>query len=237
MFHESQTRNIQILERERQVRIALIHAMQESIAPIRVALAQEFPQAEPFDLLDTTLASDRSNGGREVDEELDRRFMALTAYALDARACAILFTCSAFGSQIDRVRAKHPSTIIRKPNEAMIAAVSHYKRIGLIASFAPTLASMMNEFPEPERLRPILAMEALDALRAGDGEAHDYHVKKTAAAFADQVDCFALAQFSTARAAPSLEVAYGKPVLATPNLAARELRLALGAARPGKEID
>lgn len=209
------------------IRIALVHAMQESIAPIHAALAREFPQAWPFDLLDGGLAPDRASGGVEIDEELDRRFLALAEYAVTARARAILFTCSAFGRQIDLVKAAYPDLVIRKPNEAMIAAASGYGRIGLIASFAPTLRSMASEFPHPERLRPILAAGALEALQAGEGHAHDQSVLQAAAAYADQIDCFALAQFSIARAASPLEAAFGKPVLTTPGLAARELRLAL----------
>ena len=67
----------------------------------------------------------------------------------------ILFTCSAFGPCIDAVAgAAWPRVPVLKPNEAMIddavraaRAFGRRGRIGLIATFAPTLASMPAEFP------------------------------------------------------------------------------------------
>ncbi|MDM7955771.1 arylsulfatase [Blastomonas sp.] len=216
------------------MRVALIHAMQESIEPIRLALAREFPQAQPFDLLDSALAVDRAAGGPEIEAELDRRFLALTDYAIALQAGAVLFTCSAFGRQIDLVGSTHPGLIVRKPNEAMIRSANRYARIGLVASFEPTLHSMAQEFEHPERLRLILAKGALDALRRGDGAQHDALVCQAASEHAEQVDCFALAQFSIARAAPLLELRYARPVLTTPAMAARDLFTAMaGGTDPG----
>ena len=44
-------------------RIALIHALEESVAPIRAAFREAWPEAFAFDLLDTSLAIDRAHAG------------------------------------------------------------------------------------------------------------------------------------------------------------------------------
>ena len=58
---------------------------------------------------------------------------------------------------------------VLKPNEAMVdeaVALAAGGRIGLIASFAPTLASMPAEFPSGVDLVTALSAEAMDALES-----------------------------------------------------------------------
>jgi hypothetical protein len=44
----------------------------------------------------------------------------LANYATGTGECGILFTCSAFGLCIDRVKQAHPDIAVLKPDEAMI---------------------------------------------------------------------------------------------------------------------
>jgi hypothetical protein len=63
---------------------------------------------------------------------------------------------------------------VLKPNEAMIEEVMAIGgRIGLLASFGPTLQSMPPEFPASLTVTPQLAEGALAALDRGDGAEHD----------------------------------------------------------------
>jgi rhodanese-related sulfurtransferase len=103
-------------------------------------------------------------------------------------------------------------------------AVRIGRRIGLVASFAPTLASMPAEFPKGMALHPILAEGALDALNRGDAATHDRLVAAAAQRVAADCDAIALAQFSLARAAPAVEHAVRIPVLTTPGSAVRAIR-------------
>ena len=58
---------------------------------------------------------------------------------------------------------------VLKPNEAMIEqAAARGRKIGLLSTFAPTLASMPPEFPPSVELVPKLAEGALAALDRGD---------------------------------------------------------------------
>ncbi len=208
------------------MRIALIHALRHSPPPIEQAFAQLWPDAELCNLLDDSLSSDLARAGR-LDEAMHDRFLTLGRYAKGTGADAILFTCSAFGPCIDRVRADLHPLVVHKPNQGMFTeAAAHGGRIGLIASFRPSLASLAAEFPAGTDVTPIYAAGALDALERGDHEAHD-RLTADAASQAD-VDLFALGQFSLARAADRVREATGKPVLTTPDAAVRELARALG---------
>ncbi len=206
-------------------RIALIHALAASVAPIEAAFDTRWPEAECMNLLDDSLSVDRERAGRLTSEIIDR-FLTLGRYARTAGADAILFTCSAFGPAIDAVAEDLAPMIVHKPNSAMIAEASmRGKRIGLLASFAPTLDSMLAEFSPEREIVPIHCEGALEALYAGDGAEHD---RIAAAAARNLVDCdvIALAQFSLARAADAVAQATGRPVLTTPDCAVLALRLA-----------
>ena len=99
-------------------------------------------------------------------------------------------------------------------------------RVGLMASFAPTLASMPPEFASVApgmKLFPVLAEGALAALDRGDTAAHDRFAAEAGARLRD-CDVIALAQFSLARAAEGVAKASGKKVLTTPDSAVRKLR-------------
>jgi hypothetical protein len=228
-------------------RIALIHALRASMAPIEAAFARGWPEARLAHLLDDALPADLERAGG-VDAAMERRFVALTRIAVDAGADAVLFTCSAFGRAIEAARDAVDVPVM-KPNEAMVAqAVGHGGPVRLLATYAPTLDSMRPEF-EAEAARQRVALDlralhvpgALEALLAGDGERHDELVLAAARAIdADEValrgGVWALAQFSLARVAPRLGAVTGATVLTTPDTAVAELRRRwVGHASPTKE--
>lgn len=216
------------------MRIALIHALAHSLAPIEAAFARLWPEARRTNLLDDSLSADLARDGA-LTPAMTGRFLALARYAADSGADGILFTCSAFGPCIEACAAALAPMPVLKPNEAMIeeavALAGATGRVGLLASFAPTLASMPPEFAAAApglRLQPCLAEGALAALDAGDGPGHDAAAGRAAAALAG-CDAVALAQFSLARAAEAVAHATGRPVLTTPDSAVRKLRRMLGA--------
>lgn len=207
-------------------RVALIHALAHSVAPINEEMARAWPECERMNLLDDSLSADLARSGRGLDAAMHRRFEALAAYAESAGAQAILFTCSAFGPCIEAVAARRPKMPVLKPNEAMVAeAMALGARIGLIASFAPTLASMPAEFPPGAQLVTRLAEGALQALNQGDEVGHDARVVE-AALWLQQQGCevIALTQFSMARAQAAVQQVLDLPVLTTPASAVRLLR-------------
>jgi hypothetical protein len=218
------------------MRIALIHALRHSPPPIEVAFARAWPEARLMNLLDDSLSADLARDGA-LTPAMTERFLTLSRYAAGTGADGILFTCSAFGPCIEAVAAERAPMPVLKPNEAMIeeavaaaraAAGGRRPRIGLVASFAPTLDSMPPEFPADVELVPCVAEGSLAALDAGDGAAHDRLAGEATRRLAD-CDVVALAQFSLARAAAAVAEATGRPVFTTPDSAVRKLRRLLGA--------
>jgi hypothetical protein len=217
------------------MRIALIHALKHSIAPIEEAFSRLWPEAQLVNLLDDSLSADLARDGA-LSPAMTERFLDLSRYAVRCGADAILFTCSAFGPCIDACAAELAPIPVLKPNEAMIeeavASGGPLARIGLLATFAPTLATMPAEFVAASpgvHVEPCLAAAALAALDRGNGPEHDAAAARAAGEIAG-CDVIALAQFSLARAAGAVAAATGKPVLTTPDSAVRKLRRLLLAA-------
>src|SRR5579862_804759 len=143
------------------MRIALIHALKHSSAPIEASFARLWPEATLMNLLDDSLSADVARDGQLTPEMTDR-FLALGRYAVSTGANGILFTCSAFGPCIDAVARDRSPTPVLKPNEGMIEqAVARGHRIGLLSSFPPTLKSMPAEFPGTVQLVTKLAEGAM----------------------------------------------------------------------------
>ena len=207
-------------------RIALIHALAHSIAPVNAELDRAWPGCVRMNLLDDSLSGDLAASVAGLDEAMTARFVALVDYAVSTGVRGILFTCAAFGPCIDAVARRWPDVPVLKPNEAMIADAARFgRRIGLVASFAPTLATMPAEFPADVTVLPMLADGALDALTLGDAPLHDRLVVGAARRVAAQgCDAVALAQFSLARAAAEVERAVRVPVLTAVGSAVRLLR-------------
>ena len=205
------------------MRIALIHALRHSPPPIEAAFRDIWPEASLMNLMDDSLSADLARDGR-LTPAMTERFLTLGRYAAGTGAQGILFSCSAFGPCIEAVAADLSPIPVLKPNEAAIEeAVGIGRRIGLLATFPGTLASMPPEFPPGVELVPCLAEGALAALDAGDLATHDRLAAEAARALAD-CDVVLLGQFSLARAAAGVAAACGKPVVTTPGSAVRKLR-------------
>jgi Asp/Glu/hydantoin racemase len=209
------------------MRITLIHALKHSIAPIEASFGRLWPDARLMNLLDDSLSADLARDGGLTDA-MTERFLGLGRYAVGTGSDAILFTCSAFGPCIEAVARAHAPMPVLKPNEAMIEqAVARGRRIGLLSTFPPTLASMPPEFPSRVELVPKLAEGALAALDRGDRATHDRLVVEAARSLHD-CDLIALAQYSLAPAADAVAEATGRPVLTTPDSAVQKLMKMLG---------
>lgn len=222
-------------------RVALIHALEESVAPARAAFAAVWPQARPFDLLDTSLAPDRASGGS--GPATHRRIGDLFDYALQCGATAdpteaVLFTCSAFPPEIASVQARAKVPVLTPNFAAFREALIFGARVAISVTFEPTAAGLIAEIrdiaqrQDLEVLPRVVAVpEAFVALKAGDAVAHDQHVAEALAGVWD-VDSIVLGQFSMARAAAGVQARSKIPVITTPTAAVKALR-ALHQAKTG----
>ncbi|NKB44676.1 MAG: arylsulfatase [Alphaproteobacteria bacterium] len=218
-------------------RIALIHALRDSMVPIWDAFETGWPEARTFNLLDDSLSADLAEEGVLTQSIIDR-FVTLGRYAKETRAGedatkAILFTCSAFGPAIDAVKRDLDIPVFT-PNEAAFDdALATGNRVGLVVTFPPSEAALVAELKAMAsakgmdlKLTSAVADGALLALQARDGEAHDTLIADAALQLGD-VDCVLLGQFSMARAASQLSKRIAVPVITTPASAVARLRALL----------
>ena len=215
-------------------RVALIHATPLAVEPIAAAFERHWPEARRMNLLDDSLSVDRAEAGG-LTSGMVERFVDLAGYAKRTGCDAVLFTCSAFGPAIDAAAAATGLPTL-KPNEAMFeASLAHVQgtgggRLGLVATFEASLASMAAELQDLARrralaidLRTIFVPQAMQDL--AEGRAARHH-ERIAAAVQDLRDCDAvmLAQFSMAAAQPLVQAALRCPVLSSPDCAVLALR-------------
>ncbi len=214
-------------------RISLIHATPVAMPPVRQAFTDHWPEATVTNLLEDSLSPDFERDGT-LTGAMITRFEELGRYVFSTGADALLFTCSAFGEAIDRVKAtEHPKPVL-KPNEAMFEeALSHGDRIAMLATFKPSIASMEAEFREmaesrgqPAEIHSIWVEGAMAALLAGDAERHNELVA-TAVTELDDCDTVMLAHFSTAQAKPAMVKRTDVPVLTSPESAVNKLKTQL----------
>lgn len=214
-------------------RIALVHAVTVAMPPVLDSFRRLWPAADCVNLLDDSLSPDRERDGRLTAEMRDR-IATLARYAVGIGADGILFTCSAFGEAIEAAAAEQRVPVL-KPNEAMFeAALASGRRIGMLATFQPSVASMEREFAAIAHdrnpgaaIETLCVPEAMAALKAGDGATHD-RLLADAAPQLGHCDVLLLAHFSTSRAEAAVTAAVGIPVLTSPGSAVRKLREALG---------
>ena len=214
-------------------RIVLLHGTPVAMVPIQQAFAARWPEAEIVDLLDASLSIDRAKD-HDLSPRMVDRFMELGAYAHRIGAAGILVTCSAFGPAIERMGRELPIPVL-KPNDAMFqAALSRGPRIGMLATFAPSVLTMTDEFDafalaagSPATLRTIVVDGAMDALRKGDAQTHNELVAARAPELAD-CDAIMLAHFSTSRAFDLARQAVKTPLLTSPDSAVDRMRDLVG---------
>jgi len=214
-------------------RIVLLHATPVAMSPVHDAFKDLWPDAEVINLLDDGLTIDRAKE-EQLSETLIKRFVDLGRYGYAMGAQGILVTCSAFGPAID-ILAKSVPVPVLKPNEAMFeAALRQGKRIGMLATFGPSLITMCEEFDRyaeqvgtGARLETLLVPNAIDLLRKGDIESHNRLLAEAAPQLA-HCDAILLAHFSTSLAAESVRAQVKVPVLTAPHAAVQKMRALTG---------
>ncbi len=215
-------------------RIALIHATALAVQPIESAFARHWPQAHRMNLLDDSLSVDRAEAGCLTDPMV-QRFIDLALYARSTGCGGILFTCSAFGPAIEAAGVAVGLPTL-KPNEAMfdqaLAAVGPQSgaRMGLIATFEPSIVSMSAELiamaAQRGRTIELLAEfvpEAMQDLARGQADLHHRKIALAARKLRD-CDVVMLAQFSMAQALPAVQAELTCTALSSPDCAVLALR-------------
>ena len=210
------------------MRVAMIHAVAESIAPVRLAFADEFPDAEVVNLLDEGLLIDFPGA---VTPALRRRMSHLIGYCQDNRADAIGLACSVYAPVVDSARDLVEVPLVSSYGPVMQDAVAAGPRVGLIASNAATLRDAehylrlaASESGREVQVEPCLAEDLIPVLRADGPAAFEQRLEEETLRLAAAVDVVLLTQFSFAAALGRLRPVSPVPVLSAPHSSARTLR-------------
>ena len=210
------------------MRVAMIHALAESIPPVRLAFGAEFPDAAVINLLDEGLLLDFP--GR-LTPQLRRRMSGLIGYCQDNGADAIGLACSVYAPVVDSARDLVDVPLVSSYGPVVQEAVAAGPRIGVIASNAATMSDSeyylrqaAGETGAAISVTPRLAPDLIDALRQGGPPAFAQRLAEETMALAADVDVVLLSQFSFAGALEHLRGVSPIPVLSAPHSSARALK-------------
>ena len=213
------------------MRVTMIHAIPESIPPVRLAFDDEFPEAEIINVLDETLLIDFDD---KLTPPLRQRMSNLIRYCQDNHAAAIGLACSVYAPVVDSEKDSLEIPLISSYGPLMSDAVATGTRIGLIASVSATLsdaeyylrlaAQKVGTTVEPNLC---LAEDLVTIMRSEGQTGLERRLEEEALKLAPEVDAILLGQFSFAAALSHLQRVSPVPVLSAPHSSARALKTLL----------
>jgi len=211
------------------MRVTMIHAIAESIPPVRMAFGELFPEAQVVNVLDEGLLLDFAG---QLTPMLRRRMTELICYCAEHGANAIGLACSVYAPVVEAAQALVDVPLVSSYGPVMAEAVSHGRRVGIIASVPATLRDAEYYLRQTARglgvavdPQPCLVGEDLFQVIRTQGEAglRD-RLAQAIAGLAPRVDSVVLSQFSMAPAVAHLRKVSPVPVLSAPHSSARRLR-------------
>ena len=210
------------------MRVVMIHAVAESIPPVRLAFQDEFPEAEVVNLLDEGLLLDFDD---EVTPNLRRRMSELICYSQDHNADAVGLACSVYAPVVDSARHLVDVPLVSSYGPVMREAVDAGARVGVIASNSATMRDAeyylnlaAREAGKEVTFVPRLAEDLLTVLRVEGQQAFERRLGEEVMALEPEVDVVLLSQFSFASALDHLRGVSTTPVLSAPHSSARTLK-------------
>jgi Asp/Glu/hydantoin racemase len=210
------------------MRVVMLHAVAESMAPTKLAFQEVFPEAELINLLDEGLFRDFDD---QLTPQLRRRMTQLICYSAEHGAQAIGLACSVYTPMVEMVRAMVDVPVVSSYGPVMAEAVRVGHRIGLIAAVPATLRDAEYFLQQEARQHgaqvegyPRL-VEDLMSMQRRDGEAaFCRRLAEEVEKLAPHVDAVLLTQFSMAAALSHLRGIASVPVLSAPHSSARRLK-------------
>ena len=220
------------------MRIVMIHALAESVPPVKVAFGEVFPEAEVINLLDEALFIDFKG---QITPQLRRRMSQLICYCEEYGADAIGLACSVYAPVVETARDLVDVPVVSSYSPVMEEAVRQGSRIGIIASVAATLRDSeyylhrtAGEMGRTVETKLCFAEELIPLIRTEGEEAFNRRLEELVLELSEGVDVVLLGQFSMATALNRLQDCCPVPVLSGPHSSAKKLKeLMLAPAWPG----
>ncbi len=209
-------------------RVCLVHAVYPAMAPVHAALAALWPEASRSNIVDDGLPRLLQQQGG-ITPLIRDRFVALARLAA-SQADGVLFTCSAFAEAIDHAAGRVEVPVLKPEAPMLEQAAASGGRVGMIATYGPSIASMEAVFGRfaqqlgtSATIESLLVPGALDATLSGDVALHDRLVADAVPRLA-HCDMILLAHFSTSTALAAAQERTRQPVLSAPHAAVARLR-------------
>ena len=211
----------------------MIHALAESIPPVRLAFQDEFPDAEVINLLDEGLLIDFPGN---ITPNLRRRMSDLICYSRDHNADAIGLACSVYAPVVDSARDLVEVPLVSSYGPVVEEAVAAGPRVGVIATNEATMSDSeyylelaANDMDREVRVIKRLATDLIQVLRQDGQAGFEKRLEEEVLALAPDVDVVLLSQFSFATALEHLRRVSPVPVLSAPHSSARTIKRMLEA--------
>jgi Asp/Glu/hydantoin racemase len=206
----------------------MIHALAESVPPVKVAFGEVFPEAEVINLLDEALFIDFKG---QITPQLRRRMSQLICYCEEYGADAIGLACSVYAPVVESARDLVDVPLVSSYSPVMEEAVKAGRRIGIIAAVDATLRDSeyyLSRAAE-EQGREIetelcFAEELIPLYRTQGEEAFNHRLEELVMDLSERVDVVLLGQFSMASALKRLQAVCPVPVLSGPHSSANKLK-------------
>ena len=216
--------------------VAVINATVASVSPAKAGLAQAFPEATVWNLVDDRLIRDADAAGG-LTPALSSRMLNLIEYAVTGGAEAVLLSCSMYGPVLEHARHDYDVPMLSSDEELFDeVARRSFRSVLLLGPLAPAVEDSVTRLREvlsrstgaaTPRIIGQMADGAVTATTRGDKEELVRVLTSAASPHLKDVDAVVLGNFSLAPAREGLEAALQIPVLSAPELAAARLRRSL----------
>ncbi|MCI6885678.1 MAG: aspartate/glutamate racemase family protein [Lachnospiraceae bacterium] len=211
------------------MRIGVIHATLNAVAPLEKAIREISPSAEVCNFVNEELLYHANRAGG-VDDWGLRNFMRLTMQAAESSVDGIIIACSLYSTYAEQARMLTEKPVIAIDQPMMELAVRTGTHIGILATTASSgPAAERKLIKQAETMQKTITTkigintEAMQALKSGDRKRHDELLKETGLSLIKAgCDALVLSQITMASAAEGLKT-YGIPVLSSPQTGAEAI--------------
>ena len=210
------------------MRIVMIHAVAESIPPVKLAFDEIFPEAQVVNLLDEGLLLDFED---RLTPKLRRRMSQVICYSAEHGADAVGLACSVYAPVVDSAQDLVDIPVVSSYGPVMAEAATAGPRIGIIGTVNATLRDSefyLNKAAKEQgvsvEVHPCLAPDLIQVLRQQGQEGFQRRLGEEVTKLAPEVDVVLLGQFSMASALDYLRGICPVPVLSAPHSSARRLK-------------
>ncbi|MFC1941330.1 aspartate/glutamate racemase family protein [Chloroflexota bacterium] len=218
-------------------RAGMVHAVSSNIALFKALTSEIMPGIEIIHLVDEGLLflSAGQSGGRVID-----RLGLLASFAEESGAEVVMYTCTAFGSLVDKIQNTVNVPILAVLEIVAEEAIKLSDSIGVLASHPGTLESALQVIREKAKLiekkvdlKALLCVGAFDAARRNNWSTHDHIVLEYLKKLMQDVGMVVIPQPSMERVLKQIpEQGYRAPVLSGGKLSVQRLKYALDSLPP-----